>query len=381
VERSLPASVNESLSPGLLDRFKSLQSSGAIDALDEMRRENRELDRLVSDASALVALTDVDEMLEFVISRLLDHFIPQFLAFIMEPPRGSRVRQYCYRNLKLSEDHINPRDYRTMKAYFLEHPFLVSFDEMERSVGDIYFSEEFRKLEPHLVFPMRGIGGLYGMAILGTKVIGDDYSDLERMYVDRLIRFLSVGIQNGLHHESSITDPKTGLYNHDYFVRRLDDEIARSQRHGANAGVLMLDIDHFKMFNDQWGHIAGDEMLNAVARTLKETTRTEDTVARFGGEEFCILVLECDFTHLLEVAERIRKAVEETHMKYNGTLLAVTTSIGARMIDTSNQPDANRILEDADKALYVSKASGRNCCTLFRSGFLSRATMIRQLVS
>jgi diguanylate cyclase (GGDEF)-like protein len=381
VERSLSALADESLGQGLLDRFKSLQSSGAIDALDEMRRENRELDRLVSDASALVALTDVDEMLEFVISRLLDHFVPHFLAFIMEPPRGSRIRQYCYRNLKLSKDQINTRDYRTMKAHFLEHPFLVSFDELERSVGNISFSEEFRSLEPHLVFPMRGIGGLYGIAILGYKVVGDDYSDLERMYVDRLIRFLSVGIQNGLHHESSITDPKTGLYNHDYFVRRLEDEIARSQRHGVHAGVLMLDIDHFKMFNDQWGHLAGDEMLNAVARTLKESTRTEDTVARFGGEEFCVLVLECDGAHLLEVAERIRIAVEETHIRYNGNALAVTTSIGARMIETGNQPDANRILEDADKALYVSKASGRNCCTLFRPGFLNRATMLRQLVS
>ena len=350
-----------------------------MDALDELRRENRELDRLVSDASALVALTDVNEMLEFVISRLLDHFIPQFLAFIMEPPRGTRIRQYCYRNLKLSQDEINPRDYRTMKAHFMEHPFLVSFAELEQAVGSKAFSADFRSLEPHLVFPMRGIGGLYGIAILGTKVVGDDYSDLERMYVDRLVRFLSVGIQNGLHHESSITDPKTGLYNHDYFLRRLEDEIARSQRHGANAGVLMLDIDHFKVFNDQWGHLAGDEMLNVVARTLKETTRTEDTVARFGGEEFCVLVLECDGTHLLEVAERIRLAIEGTQAHYNGACLSVTTSIGARMIEINDQPDANGILEDADKALYISKASGRNCSTLFKSGFLSRATMLKQL--
>jgi diguanylate cyclase (GGDEF)-like protein len=375
----LAATADENLGPGLLERFKNLQSSGAMDALDEMRRENRELDRLVSDASALVALTDVNEMLEFVISRLLDHFVPQFLAFIMEPPRGSRIRQYCYRNLKLSQDEINPRDYRTMKTHFMEHPYLVSFEELEKAVGPDAFGADFRNLDPHLVFPMRGIGGLYGIAILGTKVVGDDYSDLERMYVDRLVRFLSVGIQNGLHHESSITDPKTGLYNHDYFLRRLEDEIARSQRHGANAGVLMLDIDHFKVFNDQWGHVAGDEMLAAVAGTLKETIRTEDTVARFGGEEFCVLVLECDSSHLLEVAERIRIAVEKTFIQYNGTRLAVTTSIGARMIDLSDQPDATRILEDADKALYVSKASGRNRSTLFRSGFLSRATMLRQL--
>ena len=174
MERSLPATADENHGPGLLERFKRLQSSGAMDALDEMRRENRELDRLVSDASALVALTDVNEMLEFVISRLLDHFVPQFLAFIMEPPRGSRIRQYCYRNLKLSQDEIHPRDYRTMKTHFMEHPFLVSFEELEQATGSRYFSDDFRRLGPHLIFPMRGIGGLYGIAILGTKVVGDE---------------------------------------------------------------------------------------------------------------------------------------------------------------------------------------------------------------
>jgi diguanylate cyclase (GGDEF)-like protein len=266
-----------------------------------------------------------------------------------------------------------------LQAYFTGNLVPVSFHEIEQVVGSTAFGDDFRSLDPHLVFPMRGIGGLYGIALLGTKVVGEDYTDLERMYVDRLIRFLSVGIQNGLHHESSITDPKTSLYNHDYFVRRLEDEIARSQRHGAKAGVLMLDIDYFKAFNDQWGHLAGDEMLIAVARALKEATRTEDTVARFGGEEFCVLALECNGNHLFEVAERIRVAIEKTSICYNGIRLAVTTSIGARMIETMDQLDASRILEDADKALYVSKASGRNRSTLFKSGLLSRATMLRQL--
>lgn len=375
----MAVSAAEDPGPGLLERFKNLQSSGAMDALDELRRENRELDRLVSDASALVALTEVDEMLEFVITRLLDHFVPQFLAFVMEPPRGSRVRQYCYRNLKLSEDEINLKYYRILKAHFMEHPYLVSFSELEAAVGSEAFGADFRNLEPHLIFPMRGIGGLYGIAILGTKVIGDEYSDLERMYVDRLVRFLSVGIQNGLHHESSISDPKTGLYNHDYFLRRLEDEIARTQRHGTSAGVLMLDIDHFKIFNDQWGHLAGDEMLVVTAKTLKDATRTEDTVARFGGEEFCVLVMQCDGKGLMEVAERIRLAIEATKVWYNGACLSVTTSIGARLIMQNDQLDSSRILEDADKALYISKASGRNCCTLFQSGFLNRATMLRQL--
>jgi diguanylate cyclase (GGDEF)-like protein len=364
----------------LIARFNMLQSSGAMSALEELRRENRELDRLVSDASALVALTDVDEMLDFVISRFLDHFVPEFLAFVMEPPRGQRLRQYCYRNLKLSDDIISQRYYRSMKVFFLESPYPIEFSRMEQTLGASTFGDDFRSFRPDMLFPMRGIGGLYGIAILGVKVLGGGYSDLERMYVDRLIRFLSVGIQNGLHHESSITDPKTGLYNHDYFVRRLDDEIARAMRHGANSGIIMLDIDHFKAFNDRWGHLAGDEALQAVARTIKEATRHEDTVSRFGGEEFCILALECDESHLHAVSERIRLAIAQMTVVWSGQNLRLTASLGARMIQSDVAQNARRIIDDADRALYVSKSTGRNRTTLYRSGFLGHATILRNLV-
>ena len=83
------------------------------------------------------------------------------------------------------------------------------------------------------------------------------------MYVDKFMRFLSIGIQNNLHHESSITDAKTGLFNHAYFSQRLEQEIAHVARHRTKAGLVMLDVDHFKNFNDTWGHLAGDAVLNA----------------------------------------------------------------------------------------------------------------------
>ena len=378
MERPLAADGPESTSH-LLDLYKALESSGTRTALEELRRENRELDSLMNDASGLMILPDVADMLDYVISRFLDRFIPVFLAFIIEPPRGNRVRQYCYRSLRLSDETIPVRYYRLLKGIFLEDTRPRAFSEIRASLGEEAFGRDFLALEPDYLLPMRGIGGLYGIIVLGRKIAGGEYTAPERMYVERLSRFLAIGIQNGLHHESSITDPKTGLFNHDFFMRRVVDELARSARHGSRAGMILLDVDHFKRFNDRYGHLAGDKVLLVLARVLQAATRTEDAVSRFGGEEFSILILECDEVHLAEIAERVRAAVEGMSVPYKGNALSITVSLGARMLDARERRGARGILEDADRALYASKASGRNRVTLFRPGLLGKAMMCRVL--
>jgi diguanylate cyclase (GGDEF)-like protein len=190
-----------------------------------------------------------------------------------------------------------------------------------------------------------------------------------------MIRFLSVTMQNGLHYESSITDPKTGLFTHDFFVRRLDDAIAQCRRRNRSAGILMLDVDHFKRFNDTWGHTTGDAVLVALAQTLKECTRAEDCAARFGGEEFSVLVSDCTHDTLMMVAERIRTAVSAMELSSGTNRLQVTVSIGARMIDPDPRLNSLVLIGDADKALYRSKSGGRNRCSLFTHGLLERATL------
>ncbi len=361
----------------LVDRFNLLHKSGALDDLAFLRRENRELDRLINDASALMSLTSVPEMLDFVLSRLLDHFIPEFLAFLIKPPRGELLRQYCYRNLKRSDERVPDRYYELIKRHFDASPFPVRFDELRGNSAPGTWGREFLSFSPAFLYPMRSIGGLYGVVLLGTKVLGGEYTELERLYVDRMTRFLAVGIQNGLHHESSITDPKTGLYNHDYFMRRLEEEQARIQRHGGRAGIIIMDVDHFKAFNDLHGHVTGDEALSALADTLRAVTRDEDTVARFGGEEFCVLALDCGETRLLEIAERIRLAVESLALPHDGRELRITISLGARSFGPGEACGSVRLLADADKALYESKSSGRNRSTLFATGLLRLAASVR----
>lgn len=370
INNSDPAS-----SPDVLSQYKLLQESGALESLEATRRENRELDSLITDAAALISLPSVALMLDFVIDKLLERYIPEFLGFVIEPPRGSRISQFCYRNLKPSDETIPLDCYRHLREFFTAKPFSAHFETIREALGGYPGLEDF---SPELVFPLMGIGGLYGIVVLGHKVVGGEYSDLERMYVDRLTRFLAVGIQNEMHHHSSITDPKTGLYNHEFFIRRLDEEKARCARHGNSAAVLMLDVDHFKRFNDSYGHMAGDEALESLAATLKSAMRTGDAVARFGGEEFCVLAVDCDEQGAMELAERIRESVESMRIVHENTNnLSITVSIGVRMLD--HRLEAKRLIDDADKALYSSKASGRNRSTFFRPGFLGRAMLMRTL--
>jgi diguanylate cyclase (GGDEF)-like protein len=362
-------------SADILAQFQRLEKAGALDALGALRKENRELERIITDAALLVSYTDVNSMLDFIIAKLLDHFVPQFLAFLVHPPRGEKLRQFTFRNLKESDDRIEPVYFELIKERFNKNPGSTTFDDLCAELGEDLFDDEFRKLQPELLFPMFGIGGAYGVVILGKKIVGEGYTELEQKYIDRMIRFLSVTMQNGLHYESSITDPKTGLFTHDFFVRRLDDAIAQCRRRNRSAGILMLDVDHFKRFNDTWGHTTGDAVLVALAQTLKECTRAEDCAARFGGEEFSVLVSDCTHDTLMMVAERIRTAVSAMELSSGTNRLQVTVSIGARMIDPDPRLNSLVLIGDADKALYRSKSGGRNRCSLFTHGLLERATL------
>jgi diguanylate cyclase (GGDEF)-like protein len=357
-----------------LDQFNSLQKSGALDDLSVLRNENRVLDSLINDAAALYVLTSIDDIMAFTIDRVLQQFIPTYLLVIVEPQRGRDLRQYCYVNLKPSAQQLSAEAYEALKQRFTASPYPADYDAL--SLGGAA-REDLSRFDPSIVVPLVGIEGVYGIALIGGKVLGGPYTELERMYIDKLTRFISIAIQNNLHHESAITDAKTGLYNHAYFTQRLEQEIAHVARHGAKAGIVMLDVDHFKNFNDTWGHLAGDEVLHALALTLKSTVRAEDVASRFGGEEFCALVIECDRAKLLEVAERIRTAIERMSVPYKADRLSVTASLGCCLIDPDLRAGAAEYVEMADKALYLSKSGGRNRSTLYRPGLLDRANAIR----
>ncbi len=361
----------------LIERFNFLERTGAVEDLENLRRENRELDALITDAACLFAIKGVQRMMEFVISRILERFVPSRLVFLIESSRGDKVAQYCYHRLEPAEPEFPEGRYGLLRRFFLASPYPAALGDIEARLGPGALGGEVALLDPERFFPMLGLDGLYGVVILGRKLVGSDYSEAELMYVDRMVRFLSIGIQNSLFRESAMVDAKTGLYNHAYFMRRLDEELARVARHGETAGVVMIDVDHFKRFNDSWGHLAGDAVLEALADTIKREVRAEDVAARFGGEEFCVIVVQCDERSLPEVAERLRAAIESMSVEFESRRHSVTASLGCCLIAPGGRLSASDCLERADRALYESKNAGRNRSTVFRAGLLDRAASLR----
>lgn len=156
------------------------------------------------------------------------------------------------------------------------------------------------------------------------------------------------------------TDALTKLPNR----RALDEELARRfaqwKRKRGSLSLLLLDVDHFKRLNDEYGHTAGDDVLRRLAEVLQAMARSMDLVARYGGEEFDMVLPESDLSAGKVVAERVRTAVEETPLSQGARRLAVTVSVGLSELTSADDPVM--LIEEADRALYEAKRAGRNRC-------------------
>ncbi|MVF12716.1 diguanylate cyclase [Ketobacter sp. MCCC 1A13808] len=158
-------------------------------------------------------------------------------------------------------------------------------------------------------------------------------------------------------------DGLTGLFNHEYFQNALNQEIESSRTHHRDMGLLLIDIDHFKQFNDTWGHQVGDQVLREVSQLIKSTCRASDLVARYGGEEMVVILPTTSIPRAEEVAERIRSSVANHRVLHEGQQLTVTISIGVSMLQ-DDIPGKDELIRRADAALYRSKKHGRNQVTV-----------------
>ncbi|MEW6673042.1 MAG: diguanylate cyclase [Thermodesulfobacteriota bacterium] len=157
----------------------------------------------------------------------------------------------------------------------------------------------------------------------------------------------------------AITDGLTKLYNSRYFYNQVDLEVDRSNRYHHTLSLLLLDIDHFKVYNDTYGHLEGDKVLVRIGEVIKACLRKMDTAYRYGGEEFTVILPETNGQEAIHVAERIRTSIEkEIFSPDPGKEIKITISIGVTEYITGERISA--LVERADKAMYISKENGRN---------------------
>jgi diguanylate cyclase (GGDEF)-like protein len=219
----------------------------------------------------------------------------------------------------------------------------------------------------YVCIPMMAQGEALGMLHLQSGMtapetaLGEAQLQLAAAVADQLaLAIANLKLRETLHGQS-IRDPLTSLYNRRYMVESLDRDIRRAARNGDSVGLMMLDLDHFKRFNDAHGHEVGDQLLRELGALLLQQFRGEDVACRYGGEEFTVILPEASPEDTRRRAEQLREAVQGIRITHQGRdLEGVTISIGVA-IYPNHAASAEQLLAVADSALYRAKGKGRNC--------------------
>ena len=217
---------------------------------------------------------------------------------------------------------------------------------------------------------LKDLDSTNGTFVNGAKITEINIEDGDKI----LLGFSSVfmfAIQDSLEskfqmnlYESSITDHLTGAFNQKYFLDTLSKAFSYSLRHHTSLGLLMLDIDFFKKINDTYGHVVGDIVLKEFVKRIKNNLRNEDTLCRYGGDEFAVIVRDFKYGFVKIVAERIRLFFDGRSINCKDHKINISVSIGAAIIDKENIETSEDMIELADANLYKAKQSGGNCIVI-----------------
>lgn len=378
----LAISINRLFSERILSLTDELTESGVTTRTKKYRQQidtttneleivNRELKRRIYDFHNLFQISlDLTSILE------LDNLINSYLNTLIGQLRVKNAILYLLQNGNSTEFDLiktkgvhkselagltfNAKDTLVKEVFQKNQPIVIA-DELT-SLKEI---EKFRTVDAEVITPLVHSGKSIGLLILGMKINSEPYNQTDIEMVTLITNIVSVAIANARLYEkvkeTSITDDLTSLYNYRYFRIRLRDEVFRSQRTNRPVSLVILDVDHFKNYNDTLGHPAGDKILKKIAKILKDCIRDTDVVARYGGEEFCIILPEEDQSGSESFCKRLMEKIRNSsfykeEIQPNGKL---TVSMGS----ATYPKDASMIKElivRADKSLYRAKNRGRN---------------------
>lgn len=241
-------------------------------------------------------------------------------------------------------------------------------------LSDIYKDKNFRisesiealGLRMVMCVPLKAKRRLLGLIYVDSHLGTKRFTTLKEKIFKAFAAQASVAIENSYLYDSSVHDVLTGLYNYGYLRARLEEEITRALRSKKdNISFIMLDLDNFKSINDSYGHIFGNQILIKVAELIRESVRKYDVAARYGGDEFAILMPDTDVQDARRLTLRVQKDISELTFTVGMETVSITSSIGISTFPVEKIIDSENIIVEADHALYVAKSKGGNQIAVF----------------
>jgi len=241
-------------------------------------------------------------------------------------------------------------------------------------LSDIYKDQKFKVSESIealglrmvMCVPLKARDRLLGLIYVDSRSETESFRQFEEKLFEAFAAQASVALENSHLYDSSVHDALTGLYNYGYLRTRIEEEINRAHRYRKDSlAFIMLDLDNFKKINDSHGHLFGNSVLVKVADLIKNNVRKSDIPARYGGDEFAILMPNADVQHAQALARRLQKEMASLKFSVGKKTLSITSSIGISIFPFDKITDSENIIIEADHALFIAKGKGGNQVAAF----------------
>ncbi|MBK7859511.1 MAG: sensor domain-containing diguanylate cyclase [Archangiaceae bacterium] len=333
--------------------------------LGAMKRTVEQLAAFNQIAKALTSTLEVGEVLELVMEKVSELLQPESWSLLLEGPDGELYFEICVGPAaeRLKSMKIPPGEGIAWSVFRAGKGRLVGDVRDDPDFSPRFDEQSDFQTQALIAVPLMLRGRALGVIELVNKKGAAPFDRDDLRAVTAIADYAAIAIENARNfrkvQELTLSDEHTGLYNSRFLISTLERETERAQRFARPVSVLFLDIDEFKQVNDTRGHLVGSAVLKALGKVLLDAVRSVDSVCRYGGDEFAVLLLETHLERARVVAERIRHAVAGHEFVIEGQPVRVTVSVGYAAFPEHGKT-ARELLRAADTAMYAAKAAGRN---------------------
>ncbi len=337
----------------MLENDLAIENQNLREVLEVAKQITAELDiKMITKNITYFVRSKFNTWCSFILPKDFDSTLP--IELIYEGPK-LRQRKMAFESLKPFFDFFQSAEYNQ-----------ISFTQFSNDFPDKDIVNILKERDPDFFLPLRGESGILGVYVQGKKEDSSPFTIEEIQFLTNITGFGAISIENANFYRRAITDRMTKLYNHHQFEKTLEEYIQKAENSEINPfSLVIFDIDHFKSFNDTYGHLQGDIIIKDIAKILLSEVRECDYPARYGGEEFIVILPDTSLDEAEKFASRLRRNIEEYEFPGDNKVLRCTVSLGVAEYSQKYVKNNSDMVSYVDRALYDSKENGRNRVTKF----------------